>query len=240
MLTQQNDEATQDARLAVSVMLLRESDMEPEIFVQHRVSTMDFAAGMIVFPGGRVDEVDSHEQNLSEEILRRNVQAWGRSSIAVDPLSARRHSARLLAAAVREISEESGLILDPSTLIPWANWVTPRGLPKRFDTYFFLAHPPAGAEPSHQTTEAWKSEWMKVRDILGCEASGALKLMLPTLTLLDELLQFNSVSDALNHHRHIEPVLLEQEEAKELLRLRKLRLNAIANNCSQQNTLPRT
>lgn len=233
MLFQQIGESTQDARLAVSVILLRESDMEPEVLVQHRVSTMDFAAGMIVFPGGRVDEVDSHEQDLSEDVLRRNVQAWGRSSIAVDPFSARRHSARLLAAAVREIAEESGLVLDPSTLIPWANWVTPRGLPKRFDTYFFLAHPPAGAEPRHETTEAWKSEWMIVRDIVGAEASGALRLMLPTLTLLDELLEFTSVSDAFHHHRHIEPVLLEQEEAKELLRLRKLRQNAIANNCSQ-------
>lgn len=55
MLFQQIGESTQDARLAVSVIPLRESDMEPELFVQHRVSTMDFAAGMIVFPGGRAD-----------------------------------------------------------------------------------------------------------------------------------------------------------------------------------------
>jgi 8-oxo-dGTP pyrophosphatase MutT (NUDIX family) len=239
MLLQPTDELAQDARLAVSVILLRESGMGPEVFVQHRVSTMDFAAGMVVFPGGRVDESDSHEQNLSEGILRRNVQAWGRSSIAVDPSSVRRHSARLLAAAVREIAEESGVILDPSTLKPWANWVTPRGLPKRFDTYFFLTHPPAGAEPGNQTTEAWKSEWMRVRDILCAEASGALTLMLPTLTLLDELREFHSVSDALHHQRHIEPVLLEREEAKEIRLLRKLRQNAIGNNCPH-NVLPRT
>lgn len=50
---------------------------------------------------------------------------------------------------------------------------------------------------------------MRVRDIVGAEASGALRLMLPTLTLLDELLEFNSVSDAFHYHRHIKPVLLE-------------------------------
>lgn len=239
MIFQQTAQSAADARLAVSVILLRESAMGPEVFVQHRVSTMDFAAGMVVFPGGRVDESDSHEQNLSEGILRRNVQAWGRCSIAVDPFSVRRHSARLVAAAVREIAEESGVILDPSTLKPWANWVTPKGVPKRFDTYFFLTHPPAGSEPRHQTTEAWKSEWMSVRDILCAEASGALKLMLPTLTLLDELLRFHSFSDALHHHRHIEPVLLEREKAKELRLLRKLRQNTIVNNCPH-NVLPPT
>lgn len=49
----------QAPRLAVSVVMLRDSPRGIEVFVQHRASTMDFAAGVIAFPGGRVDDVDS-------------------------------------------------------------------------------------------------------------------------------------------------------------------------------------
>lgn len=45
-------------RKAASVLLLREAAAGFEVFVQHRVNTMDFAAGMVVYPGGRVDLQD--------------------------------------------------------------------------------------------------------------------------------------------------------------------------------------
>lgn len=45
-------------RVAVSVVPLRDGPGGLEVFVQHRASTMDFAAGAVVFPGGRVDDVD--------------------------------------------------------------------------------------------------------------------------------------------------------------------------------------
>ena len=44
--------AAAEPRLAASVILLRDADHGLEAFVQHRVNTMDFAAGMVVFPGG--------------------------------------------------------------------------------------------------------------------------------------------------------------------------------------------
>lgn len=222
MKLKHHGEPPTDASLAVSVILLRQSEKQLEVFIQHRVSTMDFAAGMVVFPGGRVDEVDSSGHSFSEETLTRNVQAWSQSSVASDPPSAHHDAGRLLAAAIRETTEECGLVLDPSTLIPWANWITPLGLPKRFDTYFFLAPRLTGAA-RHQTTEAWKSAWMSAEAIISAEAAGTLKLMLPTLTLLDELLELKTVSDAFHQKRHIKPVLLEQDEDRELLRLRRLR-----------------
>ena len=43
---------------AVSVLMIRDGATGLEVFVQHRVSTMDFAAGVVVFPGGRVDPID--------------------------------------------------------------------------------------------------------------------------------------------------------------------------------------
>src|SRR4029077_8434536 len=48
------------------------------------------------------------------------------------------------AAAVRETREETGIDVDPTTLIPLTRWVTPPGLPSRYDTRFFAAVVPPG------------------------------------------------------------------------------------------------
>src|SRR3954468_21914798 len=47
------------------------------------------------------------------------------------------------AAAVREVQEETGIVLDdPGALVPFARWITPPEVTIRFDTYFFLAVAP--------------------------------------------------------------------------------------------------
>jgi 8-oxo-dGTP pyrophosphatase MutT (NUDIX family)/GNAT superfamily N-acetyltransferase len=44
---------------AASVIPLRDGPDGLEVFVQHRASTMDFAPGAVVFPGGRRDPIDA-------------------------------------------------------------------------------------------------------------------------------------------------------------------------------------
>ena len=211
-----------EARLAASVILLRDGTDGPEVFVQHRVSTMDFAAGMVVFPGGRVDAVDGSGWSFPDDVARQHAQAWHRCSIAAEDAGTAGHNAgRVLAAALREVEEEAGLVLDPGQLRPWANWVTPEDQPKRFDTYFYLALPGAEAEARHQTTEAWQSLWMPVRGILEAEASGALKLMPPTLVLLEELLRLGDAGTALAVERDIVPVRPEPGALKAFFERRR-------------------
>jgi len=211
-----------EARLAASVILLRDGADGPEVFVQHRVSTMDFAAGMVVFPGGRVDAVDGSGWEFTDELARDHAQAWHRCSIAAADAATSRHNAgRVLAAALREVREESGLVLDAGLLRPWANWVTPEDQPKRFDTYFYLAAPVPEDEARHQTTEAWQSLWMPVRGILHGEAAGALKLMPPTLVLLEELLRLGSVDAGLAVERDIVPVRPEPGALKAFFERRR-------------------
>lgn len=178
-------------QLAVSVLMLRGEVPDLEIFIQNRTLTMDFAAGMVVFPGGRVDEVDrvaSRSRPVPPDLLDRQAQCWAETSIGggsrKELLAA---SAVLLAAAVREVEEETGVLLPVRQLNPWANWITPAGYGKRFDTFFFLTLPTASLDPQHRTTEADSSHWAPVREILRGAAEGRLQLMRPTASLLQEL-----------------------------------------------------
>lgn len=173
------------AREAASVILLRDHPDGRLVFVQHRVASMDFAAGMVVFPGGRVDPADSVGWDFPQQLLAEHASAWTHTSIGGDNAGA--GAARLLSAALREVLEEAGVALPAATLTPWANWVTPSNLPKRFDTFFYVTILPANLEPLHQTTEATHSGWMRPEDILAAEDRGELRLMPPTLVLLDEL-----------------------------------------------------
>lgn len=206
------DPTTVPIRPAVSVIMLRDGDEGLEVFVQHRVSTMDFAAGAVVFPGGRVDPVDSEAANGIEvadpEV---HVDAWKESTIAEADAGWR----VLLAAAVREVAEETGAVLDPSLLRPWANWVTPLGQPKRFDTYFYIVSAEEADAPRHLTTEAHTSEWLPVTSILASAAAGDLMLMRPTFVLLSELAQFDSAAVATAGERTIEVIRPEHPEHQE-------------------------
>ncbi|MFC8039945.1 NUDIX domain-containing protein [Paenarthrobacter sp. NPDC057355] len=193
--------------LAASVILLRDAPSGLEAFVQHRVSTMDFAAGMVVFPGGRVDKADQAGWDYPTELLQRHAADWAQSSIASDPTQARNASGTVLAAAIREVHEEAGLAIEAAALRPWANWITPVDMPKRFDTYFYVAKPAPEAQPRHQTTEAWQSLWMPVSAILASEAEGRLKLMPPTYYLLKEIEAFDSVDAVWSAEHPVVPVL---------------------------------
>lgn len=202
-------------RTAVSVIMVRDGEAGLEVFVQHRVSTMDFAAGVVVFPGGRVDPIDEQGAPAIEvDDPQLHLGAWRDSTIAEVDDGWR----VLLAAAVREVEEETGAVLSPATLQPWANWITPPGQPKRFDTYFYVVSADEAVTPQHVTTEAHTSEWMTVEGILAAEAAGELKLMRPTFVLLSELAALGSAAAVVSGVRVIEVVRPEHPGGREHLR----------------------
>src|SRR6476469_10175749 len=90
-------------RRASTVMLLRDGDAGPEVFMLRRVSAMEFAPSMMVFPGGGVDERDG-EPNLP----------WAGpspSEWAVRLGCSASDAQMFVAAAVREVLEECGVLL---------------------------------------------------------------------------------------------------------------------------------
>lgn len=208
-------------RLAVSVVLMRDSPHGVEVFVQRRALTMDFAAGVVAFPGGRVDAVDSSPSALSRTLLDSQVLAWRRTSVGTDATSASHNAACLLSAAVREVAEECDVVLQPAALVPWANWITPEGLPKRFDTFFFVTAIGPKLKAKHVTTEATSSQWMPIRKLHLDEAAGRLKLLPPTLAILDEIAEVGTTDQVLSVKRPIESVCLRLDEIEEFHRQRQ-------------------
>lgn len=215
-------------------MLLREVDGDRagaglEVFVLHRVAGMAFAPSVTVFPGGGVDAGD--EQALSWDGPDRQ---WWSANLGTDA----RRAGALVVAAVRELFEETGVLLadgpapesaraavaahrlslaevlaahrlrlQSGLLRPWANWITPEGNPRRYDTFFFLAALPAGQQARLLTTEAESGRWARPMDLLAEHDAGSLAMMPPTLAMLLDLQHAGSVQQAMNTPRKVVPVM---------------------------------
>jgi 8-oxo-dGTP pyrophosphatase MutT (NUDIX family) len=92
-----------EPRHAATVVLLRDGEPGPEVYLLRRQASMAFAGGMCVFPGGGVDPRD-HDSSV----------AWAGPSPAewAQRLDCEESLARaLVCAAVRETFEESGVLL---------------------------------------------------------------------------------------------------------------------------------
>ncbi len=204
-------------REAATVILLRDGDEGLEAWLLTRVSQMAFAAGMTVFPGGRVDPTDADlpmgGQTLPHVLAR----------LGGDEASSR----ALIGAAVRETFEETGVLLtsppadlagrradverheltiadqlgenhltiDVDAVVPWGRWVTPPGEARRYDTRFFAAELPAGAQAVTGTSEAVASGWVLAREALTQAESGHRKLLPPTVVTLATIAEHETVAD---------------------------------------------
>lgn len=198
-----------ELRAATSVILARDGGQGLEVFLLERADGMAFAGGMSVFPGGGLDAGD--RSALADGLVDAGTAAAAATSWGTEPEDA----AALLACAVRETYEETGVLLAdtappaPGTrerlaareiglrdvagrlaahrLRPWARWLTPEPMPRRYDTAFFVAAVPDGQEPDGATSEAVGAGW--------CAPSRALReweqteraLMPPTWAVLTEL-----------------------------------------------------
>jgi 8-oxo-dGTP pyrophosphatase MutT (NUDIX family) len=206
-------------RDAATVVLLREGADGLETWLLTRVTQMVFAAGMTVFPGGRVDAADASLPLTGGDLA----QLAARSGC--DEATAR----ALVGAAVRETFEETGVLLtvptadlsgaradvergrvsfgdllranglavDGDALRPWSRWVTPAGEVRRYDTRFFVAGLPDSAEAQDVTHESSEATWVAVGTALEEAQRGARKMLPPTILTLASLLRFGSVADVL-------------------------------------------
>ena len=151
---------------AASVILLRGNPYE--VLMIRRHAKASFVPNAWVFPGGAVDAADARATTL--ETMR--------------------------AAAARELFEETSISTDPEQLVWTSHWITPEGLPKRFDTYFFLARAADGAEATIDRNEAVDVVW-----ITPAEAIETLDIVFPTLKNLEAIAGFPSIEALLDSRR---------------------------------------
>ena len=100
-----------------------------------------------------------------------------------------------------EVLSQSGMRLALDELVPYAHWITPEGMPKRFDTWFFLAAAPPEQAGAHDGKESTDSIWVSPREAVAGGESGRFKLPFPTTRNLIRLGKQASVQTALDESR---------------------------------------
>ena len=216
-----------DAIPAATLILVRDCAADPpELLMVERASGMAFAAGALVFPGGRIDEAD---RQLGADLgiaaaavaaIRETVEETAVPvglSPAPDAASARSLQDALVSdMPFDRLLEVHGLKLRAEALTPFARWVPKFHAVRRFDTLFFVAACPAGEwEPRVIEGECSAAAWITASEVLERDRRGEARLIFPTRRTLERLAQhasFDAIrADALAHA--IEPVTPWVEEA---------------------------
>lgn len=187
------------ARPAATVMIVRDGDAGPEVYVQRRVASMAFAPSTMVFPGGAVDPVD-HALDPGTPGVVELAEAMGATA---------QDAAAFAAAAVREVEEECGVRLEVATLRGRAHWVTPAFEPRRFDTWILAAGLPPGQEPRETSGESDHGAWVRARDLLERHAAGDVRMLPPTVVSLERLASFADAAAFLADRPQVARVLPE-------------------------------
>jgi 8-oxo-dGTP pyrophosphatase MutT (NUDIX family) len=179
-------------REASTVIILRGGERALEILLVRRNPAARFMGGAWVFPGGAVDG----GEGAGETALRR--------------------------AAVREVAEEAGIDLpDPGGMVKFSRWITPAQVRTRYDTHFYLAPLPDGAEPTVDGQECVEWRWFTPPRALEAHRRAEILLVFPTIKHLEQLSRFASVDELLTHARgkQVQPVVPRVEVEGETARI---------------------
>lgn len=225
------DPTTVEIRNAATVMLVRDAtdgEAGVEVFMLRRTGRASFAAGMYVFPGGRVDDADGASeiepfcQGLDDaEASRQLSMESGGLAYWVAAIRECFEEAGILLADTRdgsslaigdddrhgvhdgtlsmlELCRRDDLVLDVSTTQYIDHWLTPIGESRRFDTRFFVTEAPAGQDGLHDDKETVESTWIRPGKALKMQADGELMMMPPTIKNLRWLDAFDTAGAAVD------------------------------------------
>jgi 8-oxo-dGTP pyrophosphatase MutT (NUDIX family) len=207
---------------AATILLLRDGAHGLEVFMVKRHHQIDFASGALVFPGGKVDPhdgdpalrnhadgagaLDDLRLGLAACAIREGFEesgillarAQGRAdyidAAAATALAPWRPKLNASEAGLVEFLAKENLRLACDALVPFAHWVTPTFMPKRFDTYFYLAATPEGQLGRHDGSESVDSVWVNP---LAAIEDKRWTIIFPTKMNLLRLGKANNVAEAI-------------------------------------------
>ncbi len=171
-------------RPAATVILLRRggkhADRALEVLLVQRNPEARFMPNVWVFPGGGVDADDGDEERAYR------------------------------VCAARELEEEASIEVDPDELVAYSRWITPRVVPIRFDTRFYLALAPPHSPPEPDGSETVDAGWFNPQNALDRHYADReeFPLVFPTIRHLESLLPYANAEAAIEaaRKREVKPV----------------------------------
>ncbi len=106
--------------------------------------------------------------------------------------------------SLTDLCQRFKLHLAADRLHHFSHWLTPPGVPKRYDTHFFVAEAPALQVASHDDSETTARLWITPADALAQVRD--LQLVLPTLKTLKTLQQLGSIDAVMTYARGLRDV----------------------------------
>ena len=220
---------------AATILMLRDGEAGLETFMVVRHHQIDFASGALVFPGGKVEPGDFGVRDLCDGVAGADDTQVGMMAGAIreafeesgillarpdgeaglvpgarlKELDAYREPLSKGEVGIRDFLMKERLRLACDQLAPFAHWITPEMMHKRFDTLFYLAVAPADHLAVHDGKESVDSVWLSPAAALEGARTGAYTIIFPTRVNVELLGKSASVQAALQDAaaRHIVTVL---------------------------------
>lgn len=169
------------------------------------------ASARLSLPAGGLDYYTAAVRECFEESGLLFAQDAKQCLVNLDGLSGGELSAMRAAAAsgtdaLLAMCRARGWQLAVDRLAYFAHWLTPPGMPRRFDTRFFIAALPPGQQVDVDRVEIAEHNWLRPHDAL--DPARRLKLMNVQRRILQQLAQFASVDECLAHARGLREVVL--------------------------------
>lgn len=202
---------------AATLVIMRPADDggADEILMVKRSTAMVFAAGAVVFPGGRVDPDDylvarQHAPDLGEadgaarvaalrETLEETGLAVGWPALAEGDVAAVR-DALLAGTLLSDILAARGDRIALDSLVPFARWCPNFKEARTFDTRFYaVAAPPHSHELTVEEAEHSHIFWASADQTLAMADRGEVSVIFPTRRNLERLAQVTDFTGFSEH-----------------------------------------
>jgi 8-oxo-dGTP pyrophosphatase MutT (NUDIX family) len=196
---------------ASSVIVLRDEPLE--VLMLRRSATASFVPNFWVFPGGMVDASDTRDSTLATQRITAARELFEETGIWLGrpPHDAAEKRRALLAGTIafEELLVEAPI--DPEQLVWTSHWITPIGVPKRFDTWFFVTEVGRDVEASLMGNEASALAWIEPETALA-----TLEMIFPTIKNLEALRGFGSARELIASRigatiEVIQPVIIDRK-----------------------------